>query len=242
MTTKDKIGLTVAIIIVVATFCITIFEGVVALCQPSDEMFGVTTKVLLPLWGTWIGAIIAFYFSKSNLEKVSASYDNVIEKLTPQEKMAQMPLSKVMVPIERMETLDYEDSLTLSLDDILNHKSFTLFNRFVFIDDDKMLRKMIHRKNITQYIADKLQEGVENPLKITFAEFLDECSKANPKRQALWGFATVFVAENATVLDAKTAIFSISHNRDVFVTHSGEADEAIIGMVTDEDILKAVGQ
>ena len=39
-------------------------------------------SVLLPVFGTWVGAILAFYYGNKNMERLSESANNVIDKLS----------------------------------------------------------------------------------------------------------------------------------------------------------------
>jgi hypothetical protein len=43
-------------------------------------------SILLPVFGAWIGAILAFYYGNKNMEKISESANNVIDKLSERTK------------------------------------------------------------------------------------------------------------------------------------------------------------
>src|SRR4051794_9075198 len=45
--------------------------------------------VLLPLWGTWIGTILAYYYSKDNFEVANKSVQQLVDKLTSDKKLEQ---------------------------------------------------------------------------------------------------------------------------------------------------------
>ena len=235
-------GMLIISVIVLATIGIFVADIVFSCKDPNYEDFKMTTQTLIPLWGTWVGIVLAFYYGKSNFDQVTASYKKVIDKLSPNEKLAQMSIDKVMIPFQRMEVMDYEEALDQTLGAILASKKFEKYSRFAFVDSHQILRKMIHRKNLTQYITDQIGEGNSNPLAITFAQFLEDSENATADQKTKWGFQSVFIPECSNMLDAKRAIFSIPHNRDVFVTQNGLPDEAIIGLVTDEDILREMGR
>ena len=38
-------------------------------------------SILLPVFGAWVGAILAFYYGNKNMEKISDSANSVIDKL-----------------------------------------------------------------------------------------------------------------------------------------------------------------
>ena len=43
-------------------------------------------SVLLPVFGAWVGAILAFYYGNKNMEKISSSANSVIDKLSERTK------------------------------------------------------------------------------------------------------------------------------------------------------------
>jgi hypothetical protein len=54
----------------------------------SDKPLSFIGQTLLPLWGTWIGTVLAFYFGKANFEAATQSYKDAIKTLTPEEKIS----------------------------------------------------------------------------------------------------------------------------------------------------------
>ena len=44
-------------------------------------------NILLPVLGTWVGTVIAYYFSKENFESANRSVKEMVKQLTPMEKL-----------------------------------------------------------------------------------------------------------------------------------------------------------
>src|SRR5438094_10043990 len=86
-------------------FVITIVSilGVIALATvivlKSKDQSGVATQVLstvLPVIGTWVGTILAFYFGKENFETAAKRVADLAKQLTPQEKLRAIPAKAKM--------------------------------------------------------------------------------------------------------------------------------------------------
>jgi hypothetical protein len=191
-------------------------------------------QTLLPLWGTWVGTVLAFYFGKSNFEAATKSYRDVIKSLTPEEKMASIKVTDVMIPLSKISYLDYEDSQNKTLVDIINDEKFKEYNRFAFINDNNILEYIIHRSEFTKYMTEKALAG-DNIKEITFAKFLQD-SANNKNNYVLKNSA--FVSVNSTLLDAKTAMDSIKECEDVFVTQTGKDSEPVLGLITNNLIFE----
>ena len=191
-------------------------------------------QTLLPLWGTWVGTVLAFYFGKSNFEAATKSYRDVIKSLTPEEKMASIGVQDAMIPINKISYIKYEDSLKSTLITIIHNNDFKEYNRFAFIDCNQILQYIIHRSEFTKYLTEKALAGIDIK-DITFPTFIQE-SKDNKNNYVLKNSA--FVSVNSNLLDAKKAMDSIKECEDVFVTQTGKDFEPVLGLITNNLIFE----
>jgi hypothetical protein len=77
---------------------VAILAGLIINAASNKEDAG--TRVLgsvLPLLGTWVGTVLAYYFSKENFEAATKSVTELAKQITPQEKLKSTPVSKVMI-------------------------------------------------------------------------------------------------------------------------------------------------
>ncbi len=51
-------------------------------------------NALLPLLGTWVGTVLAFYFSRENFKSAQESVRHLAERLTPQERLRRVPVAE----------------------------------------------------------------------------------------------------------------------------------------------------
>jgi hypothetical protein len=66
----------------------------------DPKEFGENTRTvfnaLLPLLGTWVGTVLAYYFSRKNFESASQSVERMVT-LTTEQKLAQLFVEKEML-------------------------------------------------------------------------------------------------------------------------------------------------
>ena len=100
----------IALIITGLVVGVTVFIAIYILYNPMKNEDGSVSinlsfigQTLLPLWGTWIGTVLAFYFGKANFDAVTKSYQDAIRNLTPEEKIAKLPVKDVMLPVKSIE-------------------------------------------------------------------------------------------------------------------------------------------
>jgi chemotaxis protein histidine kinase CheA len=58
---------------------------------------------LLPLWGTWMGTVIAFYFSKANFQAANEGVKKLFEQMSPAQKLESTKCKDVMIPFEKIK-------------------------------------------------------------------------------------------------------------------------------------------
>jgi len=233
---RNIIALGISLLILLATF------GVAAKVLLSPAVEGVNgldfiAQTLLPLWATWIGIILAFYFTRENFEAASKSYQSIIKSLTPEEKMASLPVTDVMLPVKIITHLTSPADLKKTLFDILADKRFISYNRFAVFTEQKTLFKMIHRSSITQFISDMLKEK-KKPEEIETCTLDYMLQNASSEIRSMLDRGFNFVAETATLLDAKRVMESSRECMDVFVTKTGDPKEPVLGLVTNNKILE----
>ncbi|MCX6232969.1 MAG: hypothetical protein NTZ33_15675 [Bacteroidetes bacterium] len=227
----------IALIITGFVVGVTILIAVYLLFVAKDPNLDFIGKSLLPLWGTWIGTVLAFYFGKANFEAASKSYQDVIRTLTPDEKIAQLPVKDIMIPFEKIESLAYEVDKDVSISNILNYVRFNKYNRFAVFENKNIFKYMIHRSTFYQFIAQKVDENLSNVeiKKLTLLNLI-EGGNNDIKGMLLKGYN--FISIKANLLDAKNAIEAMTECQDVFVTESGKSTEPVLGLITNNIIME----
>lgn len=206
---------------------ICVFKGV------SKEVM----QILLPLWGTWIGTILAFYFGKTNFETAAKSYDAVIEKLTPNEKIATMYVKDYMIPLWEIAYLQYETEKDITIEKILEYPQFAQYNRYPVFEKDNVVKCIVHRSLFYKFIQLKVKAELEtSQIKTLTLNDLLNTDDNSIKETLAKSFEIVSIEQ--TLLNAKEKINNNPECADVFVTKTGKKDESVCGLVTDNMILK----
>lgn len=193
------------------------------------------TQVLatvLPVIGTWVGTILAFYFGKANFESAAKSVGDLAKQLTPQEKLRSIPVKSKWIPRDSMffKTAPID---AMKIADVLkqiedNNKG----ERLPVLTDKFLAKDIIHRSMLDFYIARKARAGAANIADLTFGDlFRDE-----PDLEKMFSTSFATVKQDATLADAKAAMEQTKNCEDVFVTADGTASTEVLGWVTDNII------
>ena len=216
---------------------VTIYIAIVSLHKDDSPDYSIISQTLIPIWATWIGTILAFYFGKENLDSATKSYREVIKRLTPEEKMATLYIEDEMLPFDEIVSLDFETQKGRPIQEILDNREFKEYHRYVFFDN-KHLKKVIDRSLFLEFINMELNktQDMEYVNKLTFEDMLTTSDESIQKKL---NKALVYVLPTDTLLDAKNKVERISGHLDIFVTATGDLNGEVLGMITNNMIFKA---
>ncbi|MCI0400490.1 MAG: hypothetical protein L0Z68_04200 [Gammaproteobacteria bacterium] len=196
--------------------------------------------MLVPLLGSWVGTVLAYYFSGENFERASQSVSKLVEQVT-EERLRNINVKDAMIKKNAMTFVQLQagdDGSKVNLKTDIIDRLKDPVTRMPVLDDKGVAKYIIHQSLIFKYVTMKTIElaatnqsfAVHNQtLKDFFGygEMLDLVSKT---------FA--FVSVNGTLADAKKAMDSVRGCQDIFVTDHGTEKEPINGWLTNVDITK----
>ncbi len=202
--------------------------------EEKDERVETTQMVLvavLPLLGSWVGTVLAYYFSKENLEAATRSVSELSQQLTVREILAAVLVKDKMIRKSNMffKKLPANNLKLTELLDELELIDKGLRIPILTIEDHPSL--MIHRSVIDKYLADQARkvQPLPNLDTLTVQNLLDD----DPQLKILAETSFGVVRENATLAEAKDVMDNTPNCQDVFVTTSGTKTDAVIGWITD---------
>jgi hypothetical protein len=219
--TQTRIWLAAGVVV----FCIlgiTAFSIVALLtADDTDQMTERLLTAVLPLFGTWVGTVLAFYFARENFQAATES--------TLRLQSAQKPslVTDVMIPETKFVALDVPDGTapeTVTLQDIQT-KMGTAVQRLPIRDSKGVVHYIVHASTLTAWLS-----VPPHALTDTIQTLLDDADTGALLK------AIAFVSQTATVAEARNAMASTPKCNDVFVTASGKADEKAIGWLTNTDL------
>jgi hypothetical protein len=205
-------------------------------------------STLLPLFGTWVGTVLAFYYTKENFEAASKNTLDLV-RLT-QQRLSSTPVTEKMmlranIVAEIIPSGKGLSDLTISAIDMrfrqlgANGKPIS---RLLILDGTDIFLAVLHRSVYAEMLASTLRDSSPiDPAQATISSLIKKQYPAYPgdTYETFIRRTTAFVAQDKTLSDAKTAMEQLPDCQDVIVTRSGTANERIIGWVSNVDISRA---
>jgi len=204
-------------------------------CEKCDEdnRVQLVFTTVTTLVGTWVGTLLAFYFTRENFEAASRSMQRTIDRLSPDERLHSVKIEEAMILRGSMKTFDLKadqmvDAVLLS-ELVAKFAEDETVSRLPILDAKGAVVAIIHESLLNKFLQ-------ENPnLTAPTLANIGADRQLGPKLK-LFGV----VARDRTLRDAKTAMESQTGCKDVFVTPSGGASENVVGWITDGRILAAL--
>jgi hypothetical protein len=202
---------------------------------------------LLPLLGTWVGTILAFYYSKENFESASRGTLDIVRSVS--ERLKSTPVANKMVRADAIVKASIPENK--QIDDLPLKDIRDLFeklgangekiSRLIFVDAKGLCVGILHRSiwmemlNLGEQQRPAIDIQVDNLGKLLVFNYE---SRIGGNFKEFITRTLAFVAEDRTVADAKTAMEAKPQCQDVIVTATGKADEPMRGWISNVDIMR----
>lgn len=196
-------------------------------------------NILVPLFGTWVGTILAFYFSKENFESANESVRKMAARLSPEQAMRQTSVRQAMklrgaISAVVLAADGGDDAVTLkTLREVLDKGN----SRVPVFRAGDIAKYVVHDSTLAKFIADK---AMRDPGSVsdatTLAEMLAHPIGGEDIKSMVGRMA--FVGLDASLADARDAMLAVKGAQDVFVTRSGGSGEAVEGWLTNSDFAR----
>lgn len=237
---RNVIAFIITIGIIGITIGIAWYELTYDVKAGEQRDLSLLSQTLIPLWATWIGTVLAFYFGKANFEAGSKSFQDVLKAQSPDDKIAQKAVKNVMLPVKDIQYLDFDKEQNNTIADILKYPHFEPYNRFAVFDSSKVVKCMIHRGLFYQYIYVRTTEpdangALADSSKLTLNDLI---GSKDPRFANQLQRGIVLIGLEANLLEAKNKMDAVDECNDVFVTQTGKATEPVLGLITNNLILE----
>lgn len=197
--------------------------------------------MVLPLLGTWIGTVLAYYFSKSNFDATTKSLNTMATSVSSDQRLKDTRANDkdVMIPLGQIVSYKYSTAAEMEKESLTGIIQFMTDNkvlRLPFIDAGNIIYYCIHRSIFDKFISlEAVKVPAQNISELTFGDFLgtpfDEI-----KNYIKSGIS--FLRDDATLYDVKLIMDSNKYCQDVFLTQTAKLTEPITGWITDVKILE----
>jgi hypothetical protein len=229
--TREFLAITVSLAALAGVIVLSITIIAVAGNQRLEASKTVLSTVL-PLVGTWIGTVLAFYFTKENFESAQRSVQDIAKQASSQDKLKAVPVQSKMIKLADMFFMsDPINAQTISsaLTTLENAKKG---DRIPILTSNKAVKYIIHRSILDRYLASKASAGGAPLNTLTFADLFKD--RSDLEQLFARSFATI--KPDASLADAQAAMESVKDCEDVFVTSQGGRQDDVVGWITDNII------
>jgi hypothetical protein len=201
----------------------------------SREIF----STLVPLFGTWVGTILAFYFSRENFREANEAVNRAFQQLTPDQQLQQTSVKQVMKVRGAIRGLEISEGKSEA--DILVGDMQALiskgYGRVPIFGKGDVILYIVHESLLNKFIA---ESAVAKPgftlADATLSDFLAHSTGSETLKA--WASRKAFVKVSATLADARDAMLAAKGSQDVFITQNGKAEEPVQGWLTNTDITR----
>lgn len=183
-----------------------------------EENTRLVFNALLPLFGTWVGAVIAFYFSRENFESASKSVsaaNEAVRDMAAQtlERLRAINVRDIMVPRTKMQVLQLgqteDPEAQINFRQQVLERFVVPVTRLPVLGHDDRFRYMIHESMAYKFVSDQWRQGTGLSDNATLQDFLN-----HKDMRDLVSKAIAFVAATETLADAKAEMEHVQRCQD----------------------------
>jgi hypothetical protein len=194
-----------------------------------DDMARLVFTSMLPLLGTWVGTVLAFYFVRENLQAATESTLRLTGRLQPQ-----TPVRAIMIAADRMTSYKLsssDDVSAVKLHDIHNMMESAGFRRIPILDPSGAVLYVVHDSTLSRFASSRSKDPSDP---VQFTEQMSDVLADATLRSLVEAFGVV--GADAVLADARAAMRAIPNCNDVFVTETGQRAEPALGWLTNTDM------
>jgi hypothetical protein len=240
MNSRELIGRRVTYFALTVTGLLGLTAILVAILTDDKEILPIRfayvkdiLAIILPLVGTWVGTVLAFYFGQDNFAAAAQQTASLVKQLTPEQKLQSISAADVMIKMDDSNTKkllmskkEEADSKKLRSDIIEGILDKFSRNRLPIVDESGKVLYVLHRSFIDKFVSQKAGQPDVKVADLTLTDLL----AAEEYRNAFLSFGTV--GKSASLLSAKEAMDRIPNCSDVFVTEDGSKNTRTVGWIT----------
>jgi hypothetical protein len=230
---QSRSWIAIAIVISGLASVLTLGILIVALWDDREKASAFVLSSILPVIGTWVGTILAYYFAKENFETAARNTRAILRPAIEQST----PVRQIMIPREKIQGIQL--SKDQKAEDLQFGQLREKFDQYkkgrlpVFFPGGEICY-VIHLSVLNEMMMTLVKSG--KSLKEAEETRLGELFKVYQKFKVVIEATLAIVREDASVADAKLAMDSTPGSEDVFVTANGRKTDPVVGWVTNNEI------
>lgn len=250
--TRDVLGTRIVVgstigLVVVAVFVLGAGIWTAIISENKDAALDTGRMVfsaLLPLFGTWVGTVLAFYFSKENFKVASDATRDIVKAAgiglaDTDIKDAMIPRAAIVGPVsapkDKLEDVKLPDIEAAFQNTLPSGRRVT---RVLIFGANNKCMGVIHRSVWNESF--RIGQNANPPVDFTahtLKGVLGLTSDTDPRKTYKDVItALAYVPFTGTLADAKKRMESIDGCQDVVVTETGQPSEPMLGWITNVKI------
>ncbi|MEM9001442.1 MAG: hypothetical protein AAGB24_14360 [Bacteroidota bacterium] len=192
--------------------------------QKADTMQDIF-NTLIPLFATWIGTVLAFYFGKENFDIATKRYDKLIDKLSP-DILDDINVTQIMISKKTMVFKNLEELEAKKIKEIIDFLNEVKKSRLPILEKGE-LKYVVHKATFLNALNEL--EDANSVADYDFSSFI-----SNKKHQEVARSFLTF-GKGVILEDIRLALAKNSSIKDVFIL---DKNKSLVGWLTDSLILR----
>lgn len=230
---QDLLALTITSVSVICLSYIAI--AAVSSTQTNQHVL----SAVLPLLASWVGTVLAYYFSKENFETAHRSVSNMVDKVTKEKEIKSIPVTEKMINRQNIYCRKESEISTVKIFNLLQDLDISgnIWTRLPILNDQDQVKYILHRTLITNFLMKKYNDMNEKAEKCILADLmLEDLIKDDDFKGK--GELFVIVSKASTLAEAKASMDTTSDCKDIFVTEHGQKNEPMLGWITNAILME----
>ena len=149
----------IALLITIAVVSIITIKTNIGSFSEKNAALNSLYSTFLPLIGTWMGAVIAFYFGKENFEAASRNVQALVQKIvTSEDKLKSIKVSdpNVMITIDNISDnkglrVKADNAILIETDLLGFFETNVNIERLPIMDSTNVVRYLLHKSLLTDF-------------------------------------------------------------------------------------------
>lgn len=213
------IGLTIIAIIVISSIYLSSATDAEKKAVTAEKIF----NALLPMFATWVGTVLAFYFGRENFESATKRYEKIITQLTP-DVLDDITVEQIMIDIKTMVVQQLVDCSKKNIKELAEFLESINKSRMPVLENEK-IKYIIHKSVFDEAVRKKDNQPIK------FDDFIKEY---NP---TVTSFITAYKTDKLEQVLEKMQKQTMI--QDVFIV---DGDGKVIGWLTNSLIFRYINK
>jgi hypothetical protein len=234
--TRNRIAFWITFGGLIAVIVLGIFVICLATAEDRSDAARLVFGSLLPLLGTWVGTVLAFYFAKANFE---AAARNTKDLLGITERLRSISVESVMLKmtdpnVAKRILVSSEKPESLKIAELVKIMRDNRRYRLPVLNSDSSPLFVIHLGTLTDYISAKALSAIAGS-KAASDLIISDLQTDDPQLyEKILAWACVKLG--SSLAEAKRSMEDIPNCSDVFVTTTGRKSDPVVGWLTNVEI------